>query len=91
MFLYPAIINKKDILQRTKKACIERGDEKFDQNLDKLTLFIVNKQQGNFKLQTEELPVFQNINFSCFCCSIKVHMSAFCTCVGIIWYQMVSK
>ena len=43
MFPYPALINKKGILQRTKKAYIGREAEEFDQNFDKLAVFIFNK------------------------------------------------
>ena len=43
MFSYPAFINKKGSLQRTKKDYIGMECEIFDQNLDKLPLFIVNK------------------------------------------------
>ena len=43
MIPYPVIINKKDILQRTEKAYIAREGEEFDQNLDKLALFIANE------------------------------------------------
>ena len=43
MIPYPAIINKKDILQRTEKGYIASEGEEFDQNLDKLALFIANK------------------------------------------------
>ena len=43
MFPYPALINKKGILQRAKKAYIGREGEEFDQTYDKLALFIVNK------------------------------------------------
>ena len=43
MFPYPAIINKKRTFQWTKNAYIKTEGEEFDQNLDKLAVFIFNK------------------------------------------------
>ena len=43
MFPYPTLINKKGILQKTKKAYIGRESEEVDQNPDKMALFTANK------------------------------------------------
>ena len=47
--------------------------EEFDWNLDKFTLFIVKKWQGDFKVEIEELPTFKNKTLLCFSSRKKVH------------------